>query len=356
MIIFFIKSLLKYIQNQNINYTYGKNIFEVQIIMEKHKELKKTLIDYSIVTCFDYIRTFDENNFTDFSLNKVSNIINSESKYILIGMSATDGNPFVLYNPNLEYINDEIFQNMIFTNEISGYNSERNRVFGYYEGDGFIRFGNKSSNPLRIRFEEATIDEIIRKKYYINNIPNNFRHELIQSYILNLGESLGYYVSIAKNDRKKQERLSYDKLLAKTPNPKDLLVLQSNNVIEMIDVIWFDNNNPIAAFEVEFSNNYDKAIRRLHELDHNLKNPSFYNIICSYDNKYDNIKNFCSKNYSFISSLLPDLNLYFLPLSRLDNSLKLKDIYGYSKEINSRIRYLYDKNSLIPLIPNTFIT
>ncbi|GLC31124.1 hypothetical protein [Clostridium omnivorum] len=322
--------------------------------MEKHKELKKTLIDYTIVTSFDYIRTFDENNFTDFSFNKVSTIVNNESKYLLVGLSRIDGNPFVLYNPKLDFIHDELYQNMVYTNKVKGYNKERNRVLGYYEGDGIVRFGNKYPETIKIQFELATVDEIIRKNYYISNLPNKTRHEIIQSYILNLGESLGYKVNIAINDKKKLKRLNTNLLIAKTPQPADLVTISSNKVIDRIDVIWYENIIPVAAFEIEFSNNYADAFRRLHKLNEYsiTLNPHLYNIICSYDQKYYEIYNYCKENYSFIKSLFPKLNLYFLPLSKLDDSLKLKDVLGFGKEKDICRNHFFSIKSLTPLIAN----
>ncbi|MBK5240330.1 hypothetical protein [Clostridium sp.] len=319
--------------------------------MENHKELKKTLIDYTIVTSFDYIRTFDENNFTDFSFSKVSNISNSESKYILVGLSEAAGKPFVLYNPQLDCIHDELYQSMVYTNKVKGYNKDRNRVLGYYEGDGIVRFGNKYPETIKIQFELATVDEIIRKKYYISNLPSKTRHEIIQSYILNLGESLGYEVTIAINDKKKLKKLNTNLLIAKNRQPADLVTIASSKVIDRIDVIWYVAISPIAAFEIEFSNNYADAFRRLHALNvcGNTINQNLYNIICSDDQKYYAISQYCKNNYTFIQSLFPKLNLYFLPLSKLDDSLKLKDTLGFGKEKEVCRNHFFSPKSLTPL-------
>jgi hypothetical protein len=321
--------------------------------MEKHKELKNTLIDYTIVTDSDYIRTFDENHFTDFSFNKVSNIINDESKFVLIGLSKLTSIPFVLYNPKLDSIHDELYQNMIYTNKVAGYNKDRNRVLGYYEGDGILRFGNKYPSTIKIQFELATIEELIRKKYYISNLNTKTRHAIIQSYILSLGQSLGYAVKIAINDIKKIEKLTTDLLIARNPIPSELVAIKSNSSADRIDILWFKSNAPLITFEVEFSGKYEPAFRRFFELEQNLsKNNRLknYNIICSGDEKLSSFINYCHRNISYLKNLFPKSNLYFLPLSKLEESLKLKDKMGFSNEIGHRSQFFLSPTSLIKIL------
>lgn len=331
-----------------IHYYIHNKIKEVITMIKNHKQLKKLLMNYQIVTGFDYIRTFDENYWTDFSINKVSNIATSNSKYLMVGLSKKDSTPFVLYNENLYSIFQEISERMIKTKEISGYNKERNRVFGYYDGDGIIRFGNKSSDTFKIRFELATLEDIIRKKYYMNNLTSKNRHNIIQSYLISLGESLGYNVKVAINDEKRILNMNNNLLIVKNINIPDLETKNSENIIDRIDVIWLKNRRAVASFEVEFSDNYASAFSRLSELNSLFKEQNIISIIVSEDKKFNNLSKICSSNY--VKSLFPKLNLYYLSLSNLNNCLALKDILGFSNEVGTRRNHFYSKNILHPLI------
>lgn len=320
-------------------------------MIKSHKELKKTLIDYQIATGFDYIRTFDENHWTDFSINKVTNIATPNSKYLMVGLSKEESTPFVLYNNSLDSIFYEISERMIKTKEISGYDDERNRVFGYYDGDGVVRFGNKSLDALKIRFEVATLEDVIRKKYYMNNLTGKNRHKIVQSYLISLGESLGYDVKVANNDKKTQIDMNSELLIVENINIPNLETKISKNIIDRIDVVWLENDRVVVSFEVEFSNNYADAFKRLFELDSYFNGQKIINVIVSEDKKFNNLKQLCNSNY--VKTLFPKSNLYYLSLSKLNDCLTLKDIIGFSNEAGTRREHFYSIDTLHPLLHNS---
>lgn len=324
-------------------------------MIRDHKELKKTLTNYQLITSYDYVRTFDENYWTDFSISKTTEIVNNQSKYYLIGLSKENNTPFVLYNPNLESIFNEIFQRMIWSNDITGYNKSRNRVIGYYKGNGIIRFGNKSSNPLEVRFEIASLEDIIRKKYYMSNLTTKNRHRIIQSYLLSLGESLGYTVKVAVNDKHAVDKISSNLLIATNINISDLQTKISESIIDYLDVIWFDGKKVVASFEVEFSDNYPDAFSRLSELNSVIREYTAFSVIVSEDKKFYYVSQICNSNY--VKYLFQKNNLFYLPLSKLNDCLVLKDMVGFTEQIGIRRNHFLSNTTLHPLInkpQNTF--
>jgi hypothetical protein len=317
-------------------------------MIRSHKELKKTLIDYQIATGFDYIRTFDENYWTDFSISIVTNITTLNSKYLMIGLTKEDSKPFVLYNNNLNDIFNEISERMIRTKEILGYDCERNRVFGYYDGDGAIRFGNKSLENLKIRFEIATVEDVIRKKYYMRDLNGKNRHSIVQTYLISLGKSLGYNVVVAINDRKKILSFSSEQLIVESLNLPDLETKVSKNIVERIDVIWLEKKEVAACFEVEFSDNYAGAFARLSELNTILTEQNIINVIVSEDRKLNNLIQLCNSNY--VKALFPKANLFYLSLSKLNDCLAIKDIIGFANELGARRKHFYSENTIYQLL------
>jgi len=92
-------------------------------------------------------------------------------------------------------------------------------------------------------------------------------HEEIQSLLLRLGSEMGFGLWVARNDRGKTFR---GKALGETFGITDKLPAQfdpaTNRTIELIDVLWLDENAIVAAFEVEHTTSIYSGLLRMADL------------------------------------------------------------------------------------------
>ena len=92
-------------------------------------------------------------------------------------------------------------------------------------------------------------------------------HEEIQSLLLRLGSEMGFGLWVARNDRSKTFR---GKVLGDTSGVRDKLPTQfdpaTNRTIELIDVLWLDENAIVAAFEVEHTTQVYSGLLRMADL------------------------------------------------------------------------------------------
>lgn len=97
--------------------------------------------------------------------------------------------------------------------------------------------------------------------------PANVTHEEIQSLLLKLGSEMGFGLWVARNDRGKTFR---GKVLGETFGVRDKLPAQfdpaTNRTIELIDVLWLDENAIVAAFEVEHTTSVYSGLLRMADL------------------------------------------------------------------------------------------
>ena len=92
-------------------------------------------------------------------------------------------------------------------------------------------------------------------------------HTEIQALLLQLGSDMGFDVWIAKNDRSR----SYNGVkLSEIPRMKATLPLQfdiaTNRTIELIDVLWLQENAIVAAFEIESTTSIYSGLLRMADL------------------------------------------------------------------------------------------
>ncbi|GAA6524372.1 hypothetical protein [Intrasporangium sp. DVR] len=92
-------------------------------------------------------------------------------------------------------------------------------------------------------------------------------HTEIQGLLARMGRLMGHKVFIARNDRSREWR---GQPLASLPGVVDTLPTQfndaTNKVIELIDVLWLDDNAVAAAFEVERSTVIYSGLLRMSDL------------------------------------------------------------------------------------------
>ena len=97
--------------------------------------------------------------------------------------------------------------------------------------------------------------------------PASVTHEEIQSLLLRLGSEMGFGLWVARNDRSKTFG---GKALGETSGIRDRLPAQfdpaTNRTIELIDVLWLDENSIVAAFEVEHTTSVYSGLLRMADL------------------------------------------------------------------------------------------
>ncbi|MFW6015650.1 MAG: hypothetical protein ACOCRK_04375 [bacterium] len=310
--------------------------------------MKQILKKTGIVTHNDYIRSinYKTNNFTDINLNKVYNIVNDNSKYIISLNYSDKKDAIILHNSNLKEKLMEIHSKFVVRNISSGYDQKRNRVFCHFENDTRLRIGNKSSEYMYIDFDQSNLENLLKKNNYILQT-----HSDIQAQLLHLGLSFGFNVKVAINDENKYTDYFNGKYLKEISTIKieDLDIKEYNSLhsrkkIDLIDVLWTDKtkNKIIAAFEIELSNNYIDAFIRLGELlnHYNTKRHKIFSIIVSNREAKNCITN--NYNLSSIRSLFNN-NAFFLSINDLRDMLIFKDELGFKSHQNIQRNKFFNK-------------
>lgn len=92
-------------------------------------------------------------------------------------------------------------------------------------------------------------------------------HTEVQALLARMGRALGHRIFIARNDRGREWK---GKTLGELPGVVDYLPTQfneaTNKVVELIDVLWLDDNAIAAAFEVEKSTSIYSGLLRMSDL------------------------------------------------------------------------------------------
>jgi type II restriction enzyme len=93
-------------------------------------------------------------------------------------------------------------------------------------------------------------------------------HTEMQYTLLKIGNSLGYDVIAASNDRSKNYKGNYFSAISLKSFPEMAVDKETLNTIGLIDVVWFEKrtNRAVAAFEVEKSTSIYSGILRLSDL------------------------------------------------------------------------------------------
>lgn len=97
-------------------------------------------------------------------------------------------------------------------------------------------------------------------------------HTEMQYHLLKIGNSLGYDVIAASNDRSKSWGGNSFSFMSLQQFPKISLEKETLNTVKLIDVLWFQKGtgNVIAAFEVEKSTSIYSGILRLTDLSYTI--------------------------------------------------------------------------------------
>lgn len=227
-----------------------------------HIEATRIIKKYGIAQPYDYIRSCGESNFTDFALNKLEKITEADSKYII--SRTVNGKVIHLYTNKLLEKVDEM-RWLVSKGYFDSIQSQSNKIKGYFKGENEITIGKKSVGEIRILLDEADINSIVKRKYYL--FDKN--HLSIQAQVAALGIHFGYMSKLARNDKnKKVYDINLNTICTATMEDVDISNLRSNKSYEQIDyvdVMWFDNKtkNMTVAIEVEFKEDWKDAIGRM---------------------------------------------------------------------------------------------
>ena len=144
--------------------------------------------------------------------------------------------------------------------------------------DALINFNKIRILDLRLfeslRNQEAIprISEIIGPKIKIDpqptiEYPPDYTHEEIQWVLSKLGCQMNLNVWVAKNDRNKEIKgkrfLNIPRLAEKLPVQFDS---KTNKIIELIDVLWLEENKILSAFEIESTTSIYSGLLRMSDL------------------------------------------------------------------------------------------
>lgn len=97
-------------------------------------------------------------------------------------------------------------------------------------------------------------------------------HTEMQYHLLKVGQSLGYDVISASNDRSKSHNGNNFSFISLADFPNMDINKETYHTISLIDIVWFEKgtNKPICAFEVEKSTSIYSGILRLTDLSYSF--------------------------------------------------------------------------------------
>lgn len=313
--------------------------------MDNTQDIKKIIKSYNFYNKCDYIRNMGESRWTDIYINKIEKNLSINSKYILKLDDKLEGKNILLYTNNLASIFNEINKELI--PKIEGYDINRNRLHGYYQGNGKILIGKKGGKNIEIQMEELSLDRLLRKVNYralIEDCDKKEKHQLLQSFIVDLGVSFNLLFKVAKNDENysvnsiKLKEYAYlknsDLNIFNLIEEKDNLSNESIKKIDRTDVIWINkiSNDITDAFEVELSSRMQVTLNRLNEIDkfYERKNKDIRLVIVSDENGRKQVeRQLLTITYN---SMFNRNNLYFLSINDLIYLLESKSSSNNKKE------------------------
>lgn len=125
------------------------------------------------------------------------------------------------------------------------------------------------SGPERLKFEKL-IEK--RNQDLKAEKENESLHVEMQYHLLRIGNSLGYDVICAYNDKSRSFNGNNFSFLCLSKFPEITVYPDTATTIKLIDVLWFQKgtNNVVAAFEVEKSTSIYSGILRLTDLSYTI--------------------------------------------------------------------------------------
>lgn len=308
-----------------------------------HIEATKIIKKYGIAQPYDYVRACGKNNFTDFAINKLEKRTEDDSKYII---SRCVGDKVIYLYTDKLFEKLEEMKWLVSKGYFDSIQSQNKKIKGYFKDENEITIGKKSTGEIKILLDEADINSIVTRKYYL--FDKN--HLSIQSQIGALGVYFGYNSKLAQNDKNKEiYGVNLNTVCVATMEDVDLSNLKSEKSFEKIDyvdVIWtgVKTGDLTVAIEVEFKEDWLDAIVRLISVSLASSSASkVINVIVSEkEEDYFSIRDIA--NMDMISLLPIKIKLAHITTQKLVEILAMRDTGVDSDLVRKRffneIRYI----------------
>ncbi len=185
--------------------------------------------------------------------------------------------------------------------------------------------------------ERTKIEKKIQKRHkeVVSEMEEEDLHTEMQHHILTIGDSIGYDVIAAANDRSRCHNGSSLSFISMDKFPDLDVDKDTYKTITLIDAVWFDKNtNSITcAFEVEKSTSIYSGILRLNDLYYSFPDnpPSLYLIIPDKREKEVILQ---LQRPSIKNS---DIEIHYIMFSDLKNNCEAICKFGEDKEILKKI-------------------
>jgi type II restriction enzyme len=185
--------------------------------------------------------------------------------------------------------------------------------------------------------ERAKIEKKLKKRHkeVVSEMEEEDLHTEMQYHILTIGNSIGYDVIAAANDRSKCYRGNNLSFICLDKFPDIAVDRDTYKTITLIDAIWFegDSNKITCAFEVEKSTSIYSGILRLTDLHCSFpdNSPSLYLIIP------DNREKEVILQLQRPSIKKSDIEIHYILFSDLRNDCDAICKFGEDKEILKKI-------------------
>jgi predicted RNA-binding protein len=215
---------------------------------------------------------------------------------------------------------------------------------------------NASENPVEREYDERKYSH--RPKVYASSVRevavpdeeeidisepqvDRTTHEEMQWLLLKLGSDMGLDVRVARNDQNKDYNgLSFQSITGFRKELPTQFVPKAQRIVEMIDVLWLQKNQIIAAFEVEHTSSIYSGLLRMSDLISEQPNISIDLYIVAPDDRRAKVKEEVNRStFARLDRPLPQI-CKFLPYSELKKEIEqMGDRVKYMKPqyINERI-------------------
>ncbi|MCJ7654889.1 MAG: EVE domain-containing protein [Dehalococcoidia bacterium] len=215
---------------------------------------------------------------------------------------------------------------------------------------------NASENPVKGEYDEERVrrsPRVYESKVGDVTVPDNEEldvsesqaerttHEEMQWLLLKLGSDMGLDVWVARNDRNKDYNgLSFHSIPGFRKELPTQFVPKAQRIVEMIDVLWLQKNQIIAAFEVEHTSSIYSGLLRMSDLISEQPNITINLYIVAPDDLRAKVREEVNRStFARLDRPLPQI-CKFLPYSELKKEVEqMGDRVKYMKPqyINERI-------------------
>ena len=189
------------------------------------------------------------------------------------------------------------------------------------------------ARPLEVKPLTDTVSdsEVVVRKHE-SDTPN-VSHDEIQWLLLSLGSDMGLNVWVASNDR---NRSFQGKAFSEIPRLRNSLPVQfsqqTQKIIELIDVLWLDENSIIAAFEIEHTTSIYSGLLRMSDLMTLQPNITINLFIVAPDARREKVRSEINRP-TFADSRLPQACRY-IAYSKLIERIETAKATGFLRYLN----------------------